>query len=171
MRGKFMMIVLIAALVLISTQSAYAQGPAARHEFGVGGGLMNFDLSGTGNSWVIVARGTRALSDRVAIEGGVSIARPDQQFGTTTFIAPEVHVQYFWALGRFRPYGGGGIGFAYEKSDLLDSETKLTLSAAGGAKIELSPVTAVFGEMRLRGVEHDFVGSTAEWVGGFAWSP
>jgi opacity protein-like surface antigen len=96
-------------------------------------------------------------------------ARPDQQFGDSTLIGPEAQLQYHWRLGRFRPYAGGGVGFAYVKSDFIGSDTDLTLSAAGGVRFDLNSRTAVLGEMRLRGFEREFAGSTAEWVGGLSW--
>jgi hypothetical protein len=47
-------------------------------------------------------------------------------------IGPEAQLQYHWRAGRFRPYAGGGVGFAYVKSDFIGSDTDLTLSAACG---------------------------------------
>ena len=127
---------------------------------------MNFDLSGVGLTWVTGVRGTRALTDHIALEAGVSLARPVQTVDRITFVAPDVQLQYFARLGRVRPYGGGGVGFVYRDSDLSDAKVNLALSAAGGARIDLTNTTAVFGEMRLRGISRNFAASTAEWFGG-----
>jgi outer membrane protein W len=130
---------------------------------------MNFDLSGVGNTWVAAVRGTRALTDNLALEAGVSIARPQQTFDRIQFIAPEAQLQYFWKAGRVRPYAGGGLGFSYRDSDLYDARVNLTLAASGGARIDLSNTTATFGELRLRGIGRNFGASTAEWFGGVIW--
>jgi hypothetical protein len=51
----------------------------------------------------------------------------------------------------------------------FDSETNLTLSAAGGARFDVNDRWSLLGEFRLRGVEAEFVGSTAEVIGGVSY--
>jgi len=150
--------------------AAHAQEQtAARNEVGVGVGAMNFDLSGTGNTWGTAVRGTRALTDHVALEAGVSIARPQQTSDRVHFIAPEAQLQYFWKAGRVRPYAGGGVGFTYRDSDVYVARVNLGLSTSGGARIDLTNTTALFGELRLRGIGRSFGASTSEWFGGVSW--
>ena len=163
----FSTVLLIAAPTTLSAQDV--PDPPARHMLSVAAGAMEFDLSGTGITWVTTARVTRALTNHLAIEVGASFSRPEQDIGVTSFIAPEAHLQYYWKAGRVRPYAGGGVGFAHTRARLIGNDTDFTMSVAGGARIDLTPKVALFGEMRLRGNETDFVGTTAEWVGGFSW--
>lgn len=162
-----LLVVFFAIVVPVQAQ----EHTPARNEIGVGFGAMDFDLSGTGTTWVTTFRATRALTDHLALEGGVSLARPQQQSDRVLFVVPEAQLQYFWQVGRVRPYGGGGVGFAYRDSDVYAAKVNLTLLAAGGARVDLSNTTALFGEMRLRGIGHDFGASTAEWFSGVIWCP
>lgn len=161
---SFVLFLLLCAAPL----EAMAQG-AAQHSITAATGVMDFDLSGTGQAWSGAARAARALTDHLAVEVGASFAQPTQDFGRSTFIAPEAHLQYHWRAGRVRPFAGGGIGFSHVRADLVRNETDFTWSAAGGARIDLSPRLSLVGEMRVRGIEVDFTGSTAEWVGGITW--
>jgi hypothetical protein len=58
-----------------------------------GGGVMNFDLSGTGTTAVFTARVSREIDANVVLEGGVLFARPEQQFDDSTLVIPEVQLQ------------------------------------------------------------------------------
>jgi hypothetical protein len=162
-------VLVVLALFAIVPAAAAQERTPAQNEVGVAFGVMNFDLSGVGNTWVTTVRGTRALTDHLAVEAGVSIARPQQTFDRVHFIAPEAQLQYFWKVGRVRPYAGGGVGFVYRDSDLYNAKVNLALSTSGGARIDLSNTAAVFGELRLRGIDRNFGASTAEWFGGVIW--
>ncbi len=83
---------------------------AAQHSFAVATGLMDFDLSGTGQAW------------------------------------------------------SGAV-----RANLASNETDFTWSGAGGVRVDVSSRVSILGEMRVRGIEVDFTGSTAEWVGGVTW--
>jgi hypothetical protein len=84
--------------------------------------------------------------------------------------SPEVHLQYHWRVGAFRPYAGGGGGFSWTDAGAFGtSDANLTLSAAGGTRFDLTDRVALLGELRLRGIKRDFAGSTAEWMGGVSW--
>ena len=166
-----MPILVVVALLALAAPAHAQEYTPARNEAALGVGVMNFDLSGVGNTWVSGFRGTRALTDRFALEAGVAVAFPQQTSDRVIFLAPEAHLQYFWKVGRVRPYGGGGVGFLYRDSDLYLAKVNLTLSAAGGARVDVTDTTAVFGEMRLRGIGRDFGASTAEWIGGVVWRP
>jgi hypothetical protein len=156
-------------ITFVVASAAHAQQPAARHSLSVAVGIMDFDLSGTGQTFVAAVRATRALTDHVAVEIGGSFAKPDQQFGPSTLIAPDLHLQYYWQIGRVRPYASGGGGFAHVRATLAESATDFTWSGAGGVRIDVTDRAAITVEMRVRGIEVDFAGSTAEWVGGLAW--
>ena len=127
---------------------------------------MNFDLSGTGNTWNVAVRGTRALTPNVALEFGGLFARPDLQAGVGTVILPEVQLQYHWPVGRFTPYLGAGLGVARHSADDLETDWSPAISFGGGTRVSLNDRVGLFGELRLRGIEWDFAGSTTDIMGG-----
>jgi hypothetical protein len=159
-----------AVLVFAGSGAASAQEFAARHSFSVTAGAANFDLSGTGTTLGIGIRATRALTPHVALESGLLFARPDLQGGRATLILPEAHLQYHWRFGSVAPYAGGGLGFAHQSREGSASATNLALSAAGGARAYLNDRMAVLGEFRLRGIERDFSGTIAEFMGGMSFT-
>ena len=161
-------LVFVPVAVFIMSTAAFAQTPAARSEVTAAAGLVNFDLSGTGTVLGLSGRGTLALTDALAVEGHLLWARPDQQFGTSQITVAEAQVQYFWRLGRLRPYIGGGAGALVNRSDVF-TESDFTVSGAGGARIDVTDRVALLGEFRLRGVEwanRSFTGTTAEVMAG-----
>ena len=170
MRSHLSLFAVIAVLVFPGVRAASAQESAARHNVTALAGPVNFDLSGTGITLGVAVRATRALTSHVALETGLLFARPKLQDGNRALlVAPEAHLQYHWRLGRIAPYAGGGIGFARQSRDFA-SVTELTLSAAGGARIDITETVAAIGEFRLRGFEREFAGSTAEWMGGLSFA-
>ena len=101
---------------------------------------------------------------------GFLFARPKLQDGDrASLFAPEAHLQYHWRVGRVAPYAGGGIGFGRQSRDFV-RVTELTLSAAAGARVDLTERVAAIGEFRLRGFERNFTGTTAEWMGGLSFA-
>ena len=42
-------------------------------------------------------------------------------------------------------------------------------SVAGGTRFDVTERLALLGELRLRGIERDFAGSTADFMGGLSW--
>lgn len=158
------------ALLAAGPVSVYAQHDTSLL---VGGGVMNFDLSGTGTTPAFSARISRELGANVVAEFLLLVARPEQQFGRTTIVAPDVQLQYHLPLGRFTPYLGAGVGAMRESAvdvgDIrIESEWSATISFAGGARASLTDRVGLFGELRIRGVEWDFTGSTADVIGGVA---
>jgi opacity protein-like surface antigen len=71
--------------------------------------------------------------------------------------------------GRVAPYAGGGIGLGRQSRDFV-SVTDLALSAAGGARVDLTQRVAATGEFRLRGLGRDFSATTAEWMAGLSFA-
>jgi hypothetical protein len=169
MRNVLSIFVVAAVLVLAGTDRALAQESAARNTLGVTTGAVNFDLSGTGTTWGVAVRGTRALTSHLALDMGTLFAWPDLQGGSARLIVPEVQLQYHWRFGRLAPYAGGGVGFAYQSREGSPSATNLVLSGAGGVRAYVSDGVALMGEFRLRGHERDFSGTTAEWMGGLSF--
>ena len=101
---------------------------------------------------------------------GFLFARPKLQDGErASLFASGAHLQYHWRAGRVAPYAGGGIGLGRQSRD-FESVNELTLSAAGGARVYVTERVAAIGELRLRGFEREFAGSTAEWMGGLSFA-
>jgi opacity protein-like surface antigen len=132
-------------------------------------GIMDYDLSGTGRTVPFSIRATKALTDHVSLEAGATFANPEQQFGRSTFTAPEVRVTYSWRFGRILPFVSGGGGFSATQSDVLRTRWRSTLAVGGGTRVALTDRLYAIGEMRLRGVTRKFAGSTGEFLGGLGW--
>ena len=153
-------------LVLACYSSAFAQ--ERRWDFGLSVAHIDYDLSGTGTAAGLAGRASRNITPHVAVEFRGLFARPEQQSGPATLVAPDVQVQYRWRIARLTPYVGGGIGFAAVKSDFR-TDWDPTTSVAVGTGVRLTDRVGLTGELRLRGFEWDYVGSTAEWSIGLVW--
>lgn len=130
---------------------------------------VNYDLSGVGNTPGLAVRTTRNLFGNVSLEVGGVYAKPSQQFvGTSTLFMPEAQLQYRWNAGRFSPFVGGGLGAAMVKSPIY-TEWDSTLSVAAGTGVRLTDRVGLTTELRLRGHEFRFTGSTAEISAGLVW--
>lgn len=169
MRRHLSLFAVVAVLVFVGARTTSAQETAARHTITASAGPVNFDLSGTGTTFGVAIRGTRALTSNLALETGFLFARPKLQDGDkASLFAPEVHLQYHWRIGRVAPFAGGGVGFARQSRDFA-SVTNLTLSGSGGARAYVNDRVALIGEFRIRGFERDFAGTTAEILGGVSF--
>ena len=161
----------VVVLIFSGVNVASAQEmPAARNTISASTGSMNFDLSGTGNTWNVTVRGTRALTSHLALELGGLFARPDLQGGTGTIILPEVQFQYHWRVNKVAPYAGGGVGFMHQRRDFIGSTNNFALGAAGGARFYFNDRVAALGEFRIHTIERDFTGTTAEIMGGVSYA-
>ena len=173
---RYLVTVSLAALLSISASPAAAQdlaGSGSRIatdgvEFVTG--LMDFDLSGTGKVAPFALRGSKSLTNRLALEFGATMAWPDQQFGSSHLTLPEALLSYSWRLGRVRPFVSGGGGTMLVQTDFFENRWRPTFVGGGGARIQLSDRVYAIGEMRLRGISRSFSGSTAEWLGGIGVS-
>ena len=167
MKRIFVVVLIIALAVL--PEPAQAQAQIGR-TVGVSVGAMQFDLSGTGTAPAAALRFTLPLSRVVLFEAGTLVARPEQQFGsTTTFIVPEAAIQ-FQVPRRIAPYLGIGTGWAMDLRGDSQGGTvsRVTFSGAAGVRAAVSANAGITGELRVRGIGTGFGGSTAEWmVGGF----
>jgi hypothetical protein len=132
-------------------------------------GLMEFDLSGTGTAIPVSIRATMPVTRRLGLEVGATMAAPQQQSGSSTFVAPEAHLRYSWQLGAVEPFVVGGGGFSMTRVGLGNTRWEPTFSGGGGIKIHLDDRIYLIGEMRLRGIAENFSASTAEWLGGIGW--
>jgi autotransporter translocation and assembly factor TamB len=159
-----------AVLIFAGANAASAQEmPAARNTITASTGSMNFDLSGTGNTWNISGRATQALTSNIAVEYGALFARPALQGGTGTIILPEVQLQYHWRVNRVAPYAGGGVGFLHQRRGFITTNN-FALGAAGGARLYFNDRVAALGEFRIHTIDRDFTGTTAEIMGGVSYA-
>jgi hypothetical protein len=113
-------------------------------------------------------RASREFLPNVRLEFGGVFAKPDQQFGPSTLFLPEAQLQYRWNANRLSPYVGGGLGAALVRSD-FHTDWDPTLSVAAGMGVRLTDALGLTGEVRLRGHEWRFTGTTAEVSAGLAW--
>jgi len=132
-------------------------------------GLMEFDLSGTGTAIPVSIRATMPMTRRLGLELGATMAAPEQQSGSSTFVAPEAHLRYSWKLGAIEPFVVGGGGLSLIRAGLGNARWQPTLSGGGGLKVHLDDRIYLIGEMRLRGIGTNFSASSAEYLGGIGW--
>ena len=158
-------VLLCGTLALVVPTQAIAQLSPARNSITGALGAVNFDVDGVATTIGVSGRGAVALTPRVAIEGNLSWAENDQTGGSTMWVV-EGHVQYFWQVaGRVRPFAGGGAGVFLNSGEFF-TDTSLTLSGAGGLRVDMTDRVAALGEFRIRGVEIPFTGSLVEIWGG-----
>jgi len=161
----------VALLLVAAATPALAQsGAVARPSLSVAAGVSQFDLSGTGTAPVVSARVDYPLGRALIAEGGVAVARPDQQLGArTTLVVPEVGLQLQYPA-RLAPYVGVGTGAAidFRGSENGGTDADLTLSGAAGVRAWVTDRMGLRGELRVRGIGRNFAGSTAEWTAGAA---
>jgi len=155
------------SLAIAGASPAYAQDSA----WGVTASAMrlDYDLSGVGNAPGLTVRATRDLFSNVSLEFGGSFAKLEQQFvGRSTLFMPEAQLRYRWNVGRVSPHVGGGLGAAMTKSP-FHTNWDPTLSVAAGTSVRLTDRLSAVGELRVRGHEWRFTGSTAEISAGLVW--
>jgi hypothetical protein len=164
----------LAAALLAPLPTAGAQpGTRARPSVSASAGVSQYDLSGTGTAPMGALRADYPLDHVLLVEGGVSVARPDQQFGqTTTFVVPEVGLQ-LQLPRRLAPYLGIGAGAAIDfRGDASGgTQSDPTVSGAAGLRAWLTDQVGLRGELRVRGIGTGFEGAAAEWTFGVSWRP
>ncbi|HEU4586829.1 MAG TPA: outer membrane beta-barrel protein [Gemmatimonadaceae bacterium] len=134
-------------------------------------GIAQFDLSGTGTTSIIALRGEYPLVPALLVEGGVAIARPDQQFGIDgTLLMPEVQLQ-LQLPKRVAPYIGIGTGFAHDGAVARygGDANRITFAGAAGLRAAMTRQAGVRAELRVRYFGTGFNGTTADWTFGFSW--
>lgn len=155
---------------MISAAATNALAQESPWRVSLAGGVVDYDLSGTGQTVGTAVRGERVLTDRLSLEVGSLLARPAEQSGTSTLLAPEALLRYVFMDGRFSPYVGGGGGFVMRHNELRTAWDPSTVGAAG-VRLRLTDETSVQGEMRLRGIGASWAGTNAEWTAGLVWQP
>lgn len=161
-------VILPFVLLLSGSLPAFAQ--ESTWDLGISAARIDYDVSGTGSAAGVAVRAVRHLTPHVAVEVRGLLARPALQSGPATLFAPDLQVQYRWQIARVSPYVGGGIGFATIKKQFpFRTDWDTTTTVGGGATVRLTDRVALTGELRLRGFELDYVGSTGEFSVGLTW--
>jgi hypothetical protein len=81
-----------------SATPAVAQTAGPRTALLASSGASSFDLSGTGMTPGFALRASGALGANLVFEGGLLLARPEQQFGDSTLMMiPEAQLQHHCA--------------------------------------------------------------------------
>ena len=133
------------------------------------GGVSQWDLSGTGTAPFGAVRVDVPLPFLVA-EGSLGIFRPKEDFGTSTYIIPEVQLQYQFVPFLVKPYVGLGGGWFTAVSGPGEHRSEITGSASAGVRVNVPVIGAgLRGELRVRGIGSGFGGSAAEWTIGLSW--
>ncbi|HEX6533270.1 MAG TPA: outer membrane beta-barrel protein, partial [Gemmatimonadaceae bacterium] len=144
---------------------------APRPALSLSAGVSQFDLSGTGTMAVVAVRGEVPLARVLLLEGGLAMARPQEDFGVhSTLLMPEGQLQ-LQIPRRVAPYLGVGAGLATTFRNAADggSESHLTLSGAAGVRVALNRAFGLRAELRVREFGLRFTGTTADWTLGAAW--
>jgi hypothetical protein len=150
-------------------------------------GAFQIYLAGVGTTPVVAGRIELPLSRFFLAEGGLAMARPEQQFtssttsldpnpqfvATTTYLIPELQLQVQAPLfaGRVAPYLGLGTGIANDRqpSKYGGSQTTYTVSGSAGLRYWLSNRVGLRAELRDRAIGNSSQGSAHEWTLGTAW--
>jgi hypothetical protein len=164
------------ALFLFGATSVQAQGPTSPSlgDLSVTAGRVDYDLSGTGHTSGLAIRWGRDLTSNVSFEVRGLFARPCQQFqscqdvGPATLFVPEAQLQYRWKAARLEPFVGAGLGFSALRSS-FHTNMDPTVVFSAGTGVRLTDRLALTGEVRLRGHEFRFVGTSSEVNAGLSW--
>jgi hypothetical protein len=137
---------------------------STRPTIAVTAGKTDYDLSGTGTRNVVALRVQLPISHYFRIEPGVTYMNHrvfDGLLARVHVMMPEVQVQGAVQLGRIEPYLGLGAGTAIRSLEGT-SVWDMTVSAAGGVRLELGGGWGLGSELRLRAID-PWAGSTADW--------
>jgi hypothetical protein len=153
-----------AATLTLSAAGAAAQTsapPSAGPGITLAAGIMDFDLSGVGNTPVGAIRADFPLSRVFGLEAALAVAAPDQQSGSSTIVFPEVQLQAGAPLGRVAPYAGVGLGIHRIFTSSGDN-SDVTFSGGVGARVGVTDRLGLVLDGRLHGIGTDFSASTTE---------
>ena len=147
LRSALALATVLAAGLPMAAQAQSAAFESMRPAVSVNAGAFQFDLSGTGTAPMIAGRAELPLNRYLLAEGGLSVARPEQQFGgTTTFFVPEAQIQAQLPLadGRVAPYLGLGAGYAIDRRTSAFGGTRSdpTFSGATGVRYWVTDASA-----------------------------
>ena len=113
-------VVALSSIVLLGGRLSAQSTSNATNAFGprpalsLSAGVSQFDLSGTGTTNIVALRGEYPLVPALLVEGGMTIARPQQAFSDRgTLLMPELQLQ-LQLPKRVAPFIGLGTGFAHD---------------------------------------------------------
>jgi hypothetical protein len=156
----------------IAAATLEAQADSTRPpSFYVGGGISEFDFSGTGTTPALAVRASWDWRRYFVVEVGTSIARIEEDFGTHTLVIPDVQLQAQLPAGNWRPYAGVGAGIAMGAPSGLMGAYRVdpALSTSAGVRVWFRRWLAARGELRVHGFGSRFQSAAAEWTGGLQW--
>ncbi|MEO8335730.1 MAG: hypothetical protein ABI664_12205 [bacterium] len=160
--------VLVVASLAAPMDRAAAQMLAVPH-VSLMGGVSQFDLAGTGRAPFGAIRLDVPLVFVIA-EASVGVFRPKEDFGTSTYIIPEVQIQYQFVPYLVKPYAGIGGGVVRAISGPGTHTSEFTGSASGGVRVAVPVIGATFrAEVRARGIGSSFDGSAVEYTLGLSF--
>jgi hypothetical protein len=143
------------AVSICVATSAIAQAP--RHEISLGGGISQFDASGTGTAPVGVLRISAPLvGNWILADLGFLYASMEEQLSAvnTRVGIAEGQVQLQIPMRAVRPYVGLGGGWLhYFNNDAGSAATVTTVSGSLGLRVPVSRKVLFRGELRLRAWE------------------
>lgn len=151
----------LAAAVLVCMPAVVAaQLPIP--SLGVVGGVSHFSLNGKGSTAFGAVRANIPLLSLVA-EGSLGAFRPTEVVGTSTYIVPDVQLQYQLFPMIVRPYLGLGGGWfkAITGPDPHRSDTQISASAGVRFSLPILPI-GVQAEGRFHNIDHG--GYFTEWT-------
>jgi hypothetical protein len=156
---RFLIIGAALAGMVVVPQTGAAQG---RPSVSLTAGISEYDLSGTGDTLFVALRAQFPLNSFLLVEPGLGYMKYVTQGGDArTHWFPEVQLQAELSIRRVRPYLGAGIGASYVSQD-GQNETELTLSGAGGVRVDVGAGWGAGGELRVRAVD-PWTGTTADF--------
>jgi hypothetical protein len=163
--------VLIATLTLYCAVVPHGLWAQDQHSFRgvtVMAGPANYDLSGTGWSWLAAARLELPLGRMLILEPSLGFFTYHSQFASRYwYLLPEISLQIQYPGPRLRPYLGVGAGGAFVLEGI--GATEPTVHAAAGLRLAISPAWGLRGEGRARNITvFEANNSILEFVVGFS---
>jgi len=162
-------VVLVVAAIATPTQHAAAQ--LNHPHLTVLGGGSSYDMSRTGTSPFGAVRVDLPFV-KIVYEASLGVFEARESVGgKSTYLIPEVQVQWQLAPDRIRPYIGLGGGYIGNVSGPADNWWSATGSVSAGVRTTL-PSTSVglSGEVRFRGFSGGVEGGhSVEYALGLRW--
>lgn len=138
----------------------------------VGETVFPFGRKGSGG-FLLAAHVDLPLARHFLADAGVRVVPAELFFGQTgnpVYISPELSLQAQLIAGLWRPYVGGGIGFAVPTSS--DRSTRFTTHLAIGFRVDAWARVGLRGELRARQYRNDEHGGdtgSVEWLLGLTY--
>ena len=156
---------LVPATLVLAAAFVVPGAARAQTELSFGGGIMDYDLAGTGQTLTLNARAVMPLSRTFALEPGIVWAQPELQGGGgATLLIPEVQLQASFPIGPVAPYLGLGVGaaLAFADDDSGGNDQEIAFSGGAGLRVDAGGLLGLVVDGRVHGFGTSFGGSTAE---------